>query len=109
MSDFDEALADDMNMPRPWGLWTAIKDSSLPPSDRLALAAYATTSWGWPWSAPRSRSPRSPSEVEALIARRIAARQAKDFAAADAIRGEIAAKGFVLEDLPGGKWKVSRK
>ena len=45
-------------------------------------------------------------EIEALIAERQAARKAKDFARADEIRGELAAKGIVLLDTSEGvKWK----
>ncbi len=45
-------------------------------------------------------------EIEALIAERQAARKAKDFARADEIRGELAAKGIVLLDTREGvKWK----
>jgi cysteinyl-tRNA synthetase len=44
----------------------------------------------------------STSEIEALIARRVAARKAKNFAEADRARAELAMKGIVLEDKPDG-------
>jgi len=46
-------------------------------------------------------------DIEALVAERIAAKKAKDFARADAIRKELDAAGIVLEDKPGGltEWR----
>ena len=45
-------------------------------------------------------------EIEALIAERQAARKAKDFKRADAIRDELLGKGIILEDTREGvKWK----
>lgn len=46
------------------------------------------------------------ADIEALIARRQAARGAKDFARADQIRNELLEKGIILEDTREGvKWK----
>ena len=46
------------------------------------------------------------SDIEALINERQAARKARDFARADAIRNELLEKGIILEDTREGvKWK----
>ncbi len=45
-------------------------------------------------------------EVESLIAERIAARKARDFARSDAIRDELKGRAVILEDTPQGtRWK----
>jgi cysteinyl-tRNA synthetase len=46
-------------------------------------------------------------DVESLVAQRAAAKKARDFARADAIRAQLEAAGVVLEDRPGGvtEWR----
>ena len=46
------------------------------------------------------------AEIEKLIAERTAAKKAKDFATADAIRAKLLDMGIVIEDTREGvKWK----
>lgn len=49
----------------------------------------------------------SAADIEAKIAARVAAKQARNFAEADGIRAELAAAGVILEDKPGGltEWR----
>ena len=44
----------------------------------------------------------TPEDVKALVEQRAAAKKNKDFAEADRLRGEILAKGYVVEDTPKG-------
>jgi len=43
-----------------------------------------------------------PAEIVALVEARQAARKAKDFKRSDAIRDELKAKGWVIDDTPKG-------
>ena len=50
-----------------------------------------------------------PAEITALAEARAAARKAKNFAESDRLRDEIAAKGYIIEDAPGGVWRLKKK
>ena len=55
----------------------------------------------------KKQSALSAEEIEAAIAARAAAKKAKNYAEADRIRGELAAKGITLVDTPNGtKYKI---
>ncbi|MDE2315140.1 MAG: cysteine--tRNA ligase, partial [Xanthomonadaceae bacterium] len=61
------------------------------------------------WFKRASGSTVDASRVEALIEQRQAARAARDFARADAVRAELAAMGVAIEDGPQGtRWSVAK-
>jgi cysteinyl-tRNA synthetase len=58
------------------------------------------------WFQGTAQSDADSARFDALLAERNAARAAKDYARADAIRQEFAEAGVVIEDTPGGaRWK----
>jgi len=59
--------------------------------------------------AAQKEEEKFPAEVIALAEERAAARKAKDFAAGDRLRDAIAAAGYLIEDAPGGLWRLKRK
>jgi cysteinyl-tRNA synthetase len=83
------ALADDLNTPRVFEVLSRLEGPEL--GAALALIGVSPV-----------REVESDPAIDALVAARTAARQAKNWAESDRIRDELAAQGVVLEDGPGG-------
>jgi len=49
-----------------------------------------------------------PAEITALAEQRLQARKNKDWAASDRLRDELKAKGWLVEDVPGGNWRLKQ-
>ena len=109
LEQFKTACEDDMNMPRALAVvWEGLRDSALPPADKLALAAKTDEVLGL--DLLRQEKIQSvPPELATLLEQRQAARKAKDFQTADRLRAEIAAKGYEIKDTPGGAVLVPLK
>jgi len=109
ISEFAAALDEDLNMSAAWGevfQWVTatnkrIAENSLKP----AAAAAALAMWEKIDSVlgiGSAAEVEAPAEIVALMEARQAARKAKDFKRSDAIRDELKAKGWVVEDSPKG-------
>lgn len=111
LARFDDALADDLAAPRALAeLWQLVRDPQAPAADALAAALEMDDVLGLGLSAARrgeaSVDTETVGRIEALIASRVAAKKAKNWAEADAIRGQLKEMGIALEDSPSGTvWK----
>ncbi len=118
LADFRAALENDLSTPVALSqIQKVVKDASLSPAEALelvrrmdsvtglCLAEKAVTLLETATATPVSPSHEEDSEaaaIDALVAERSAAKKAKDFARADEIRNELAARGITITDTPQG-------
>jgi len=106
---FSGALDDDLNISGAWGaIFEWVRDTNRKLAENAlspAAAAAALATWDRLDSVLGVGAPKEvevPAEITALVESRQAARKAKDFKRADALRDELKAKGWAIEDTPRG-------
>jgi cysteinyl-tRNA synthetase len=113
LAAFTAACDSDLSTPRALAeLWTMLKDSDVPAEaalnaafgmdEVLGLRLAETAKAGIAGATAGTADDGLAAEVEALIAERLAAKKAKDFAKADGIRASLKERGVILEDTPKG-------
>jgi cysteinyl-tRNA synthetase len=102
---FVDALDDDLDLPTALAVVREIARSDLPVDERRWLLIDADLVLGLDLdrTAPApSTTEDLPAEIAALVEARVAARLARDWATADALRGRLAEAGVEVEDRPDG-------
>lgn len=106
---FSGALDDDLNMSSAWGIvfdWVRDMNRRLSENGISAQgAAAALAAWDrvdQVLGVGRPSLAEAPADIVELVAARQSARKAKDFKRADAIRDELKAKGWTIEDTAKG-------
>jgi cysteinyl-tRNA synthetase len=106
---FSALLDDDLNISGAWGIifnWVGDTNKRLAENKVDATsAASALATWeefDSVLGVGAAAEQEIPAELTALLEARQAARKAKDFKRADAIRDELKAKGWTIEDTPRG-------
>ena len=109
LATFSAMLDDDLNVSGAWGaIFEWVRDTNRRLAERTLdapAAAAALATWDKIDSVFAVGAPpevEAPADVLALLEARQAARKAKDFKRADAIRDELKAKGWVIDDTPKG-------
>ncbi len=109
VESFTRALDDDLNVSAAWGIvfeWVREMNRLLATNQLTAVqAAGALAAWeriDSVFGLGRKGSEEASPDIQALLEQRQAARKAKDFKRADAVRDELKAKGWQIEDTPKG-------
>jgi cysteinyl-tRNA synthetase len=109
LQKFTAALDDDLNVSAAWGAvfeWVRETNRRLAQHQcSPAQAAAALATWqemDRVFGLGRAGEAEAPAEIRALLEERQAARAMKDFKRADALREELKAKGWAIEDTPKG-------
>jgi len=106
---FGETLDNDLNVSAAWGVvFEWVRDTNRRLAERTmeaAAAAGALAAWSRVDSVFGVGAPPEvtvPAEITGLLEQREAARKARNFKRADAIREELKAKRWIIEDTPKG-------
>ena len=102
---FNTHVNDDLDMPKAIALaWDLLRDTKVMPVDKRATILDFDRVFGLGLDkAPQVKDDEPiPAEIQALADAREAARKAKDWKKADALRAEIDARGYEVDDTPEG-------
>jgi cysteinyl-tRNA synthetase len=104
-----EAFSDDLDTPRALQVLRAFEKSDMPAGCKFETFAWADRLLGLDLVRDVGKAPAAlPAGAQELLDARAAARAAKDFAASDRLRDELAGLGVAVKDTPAGQeWTLT--
>jgi cysteinyl-tRNA synthetase len=107
--DVLDAFSDDLDTPRALQVLRAFEKSDAPDGSKFETFAWADRLLGLDLARDVGRAPAAlPAGAQDLLDERASARVAKDFAASDRLRDELAALGVAVKDTPAGQeWSLT--
>ncbi|OQA01026.1 MAG: Cysteine--tRNA ligase [Planctomycetes bacterium ADurb.Bin401] len=113
LKDFDEALSDDLNISKALAVvFDFVREANKKQDANSAEASALLDTMNKIDSVLGILEANGESEIPAniveLAEKRKAAKAAKDWKAADAVRAQIASMGWTVEDTPGGGYRLKR-
>jgi cysteinyl-tRNA synthetase len=107
---FADAVANDLGTPRALAIAHEVASADdLADAQRRALLLDFDRVLGLSLDLPAEADAPLPEGADSLLERRAAAREARDWAAADALRDELAALGVEVRDTPTGQETTVRR
>jgi cysteinyl-tRNA synthetase len=99
---FIETVNDDLNMPRAMALTWELAKSGLPASTKKATILFFDQVLGLRLAEWEPKEEIIPEEILAMVQQRQQARHEKRWKDSDALRDQVIAAGFEIEDTPQG-------
>jgi cysteinyl-tRNA synthetase len=108
-AELREAIEDDLDTPRALQVLRRLEKADLPAGSKLETFLWVDAYLGLDLARDIGKAPAAlPAGAQQLLDERAAARAAKDFAASDRLRDELAALGVAVKDTPAGQeWTLT--
>jgi cysteinyl-tRNA synthetase len=110
LAEFTAAMDDDLNISAAWGSifnWVretnrSLANNQVSPSQAMAALSAWQRIEGVLGVEEKAQQSEAPLEIVSFLNEREAARKAKDYKRSDALRNELKAAGWIIEDTPQG-------
>ncbi len=100
--EFEDAIADDLNIPKALGILHTMFDSNLTEAEKFAHIQIFDSVFGLGLLDWKPNDVEVPEDIQKLVDERQIAREQKDWKKSDELRNEIEKLGFIVKDTKDG-------